>query len=52
MIKLYNKTKYSDEILKIVLTYAQRKIGVKGDVVVKVNEQHGRLGSSGVAHNS
>lgn len=52
MIRLYNKTKYSGEVLKTILTYAQRKLGVKGDVVVKVNEQHRRLGSSGVAHNS
>ncbi|HBD95351.1 MAG TPA: hypothetical protein DC057_14380 [Spirochaetia bacterium] len=35
MIKLYNKSKLSDSVLKPILKSAYKQAGLKGDVIVK-----------------
>jgi hypothetical protein len=49
MIKLWNHTSYADEHLRALLALAGRRIGVKGDVAIKVTLSHS-VCSSGEAH--
>lgn len=49
MTRLYNHTRYDDAVLRDVLNWAVRAVGVKGDVPVKVNYCI-HLRGSGVAH--
>lgn len=48
MIRLYNHTGLPDKPIKDICTWAARKIGLTGDMAVKVNQA--RWGISGTAH--
>lgn len=50
MILLFNRTRCADQVIKDVLAFAARRVGVKGDTPVKVST--GRYNTEGVAYNS